>query len=116
MGQGDDSVVKESLTTQTAEEAAREFATDNSEHFRFGANLDRSEIEEIIEVAYLAGREAERKSEKVLGEYWVLIKPGNSEFPIGSSTYRTEEAARSVAAVDILGYVPVKVKLVEVPQ
>jgi hypothetical protein len=97
---------------QTAEEAAREYGT--LYYFDKDGNRKKAGINPIKEQSFLAGVKWAQEREKVLGEYWVLLKPGNVEHPVGTCMYSTEEGARGVASVEILGHVPIKVKLVEV--
>jgi hypothetical protein len=123
------------VKSKTTEEAARVYATDNTVHLTYGATLSCSEIKEIMEVAYQAGREAEHESEKVIGERWVIVFPDSAGLEcIAGNVLEVSEGfdwcvvmnfrklpsnltAQQRAWIDVRkreGYRAVKVKLVEV--
>lgn len=96
-----DSVVKESLTTQTAEEAARELIV--AMMLEDGLTLRILEEEKLV-TWFLKGVQWAQEREKVIGERWVMISELDG-LPIGF-LYREKQ--------EMQGYRAVKVRLVEI--
>jgi hypothetical protein len=104
---------------QTAEEQARDRWISYAPESEVLSNMTWQQVQELKRAfiqAYVLGNKDAQEREKVIGRYWVLLKPGNVEHPVGTCVYSTEGGARSAASVEILGYVPTKVKLVEVEE
>lgn len=112
MGKGDDSVVKKSLTTQTAEEAARD-----KYH---GGRIDLPPyLIEDLRSAFIAGAKWQQEREKVLGERWVIVNPDGRVIDFGKSENEAWQNVLTIARYAVedfkaQGYRAVKVKLVEV--